>query len=154
MLWEGKKPVFVTLVSTGQDGLEDPKTTKATLRGIFRIKSKHITATMDSNERSAQSGGAAPNPSAGELPDGQTTSTHGAFELRDVPYVQYFHGRLRAALGVLARSLRARREATAASTSRPSTRLRVFRFTDPPVPDGWHGINVEPTRAPSSTAEP
>ncbi|MBF5066496.1 L,D-transpeptidase, partial [Salmonella enterica subsp. enterica serovar Istanbul] len=53
VLWEGKTPVYATVVSTGQDGLDDPKKTKATPRGTCRIKSKHITATMDSNGRSA-----------------------------------------------------------------------------------------------------
>ena len=57
VLWEGQKPVYATLVSTGQDGLGDPKTTKSTVTGNFRIKSKHVTATMDSNERSGAAAG-------------------------------------------------------------------------------------------------
>ena len=70
-------------------GLDDPKKTKSTPRGTFRIKSKHITATMDSNGRSAQSGGAAPE--SGESGSPTDDDKHaGNFELRDVPYVQYF----------------------------------------------------------------
>jgi lipoprotein-anchoring transpeptidase ErfK/SrfK len=64
--YEGTKPVYATLVSSGEAGLDDPAKTKATKRGIFRIHTKYVTATMDSRV-------------VGE-----------EFELRDVPYVQYF----------------------------------------------------------------
>ena len=140
-LWEGKKPVFVTLVSTGQDGMEDPKTSKATPRGLFRIKSKHITTTMDSNERSAVSGGAAPDAHAGESETGEDKHA-GGFELRDVPYVQYFQDgyAIHAAYWHdhfgLARS-------HGCINLAPIDAARVFRFTDPPVPEGWHGTNVD-----------
>ena len=67
-LWEGDRPVYVTLVSTGKDGLGEPGKTLSTPRGTFRIYQKHITTTMDS-----------------EVADHE-------FELRDVPWVQYFKG--------------------------------------------------------------
>lgn len=141
VLWEGKTPVYATVVSTGQDGLDDPKKTKATPRGTFRIKSKHITTTMDSNGRSAQSGGAAPE--SGETGSPTDDDKHaGNFELRDVPYVQYFQDgyALHSAYWHdhfgLARS-------HGCINMAPIDALRVFRFTDPPVPEGWHGMNVE-----------
>lgn len=142
VLWEGKTPVYATVVSTGQDGLDDPKKTKATPRGTFRIKSKHITATMDSNGRSAQSGGAAPESgeSAGSPTDDDKHA--GNFELRDVPYVQYFQDgyALHSAYWHdhfgLARS-------HGCINLAPIDALRVFRFTEPPIPEGWHGANVE-----------
>ena len=68
MAYEGPKAVFATLVSTGEAGLDDPETTKSTKRGIFRIHTKYITITMDSD------------------------TTGEEYELRDVPYVQYFEG--------------------------------------------------------------
>ena len=46
----GDNPVYVTLVSTGADGMGDPKTTHSTVRGQFLIHTKHVTATMDSDE--------------------------------------------------------------------------------------------------------
>ncbi|HEY3252394.1 MAG TPA: hypothetical protein VGJ91_00545, partial [Polyangiaceae bacterium] len=61
--YEGDTPVYVTLVSTGADGLGDPKTTHSTVRGQFLIHTKHVTATMDSDEVGDE------------------------FDLRDVPYV-------------------------------------------------------------------
>jgi lipoprotein-anchoring transpeptidase ErfK/SrfK len=144
VLWEGKRPVYVTLVSTGQDGMEDPKTSKATPRGTFRIKSKHVTTTMDSNERSTQSGGAAPDRHAGESPTADDKHA-GQFELRDVPYVQYFQDgyALHSAYWHdhfgLARS-------HGCINLAPIDALRVFRFTEPQVPDGWHATTVEPLK--------
>lgn len=64
--YEGTKPVYATLVSTGRDGLGDPDSSFATIRGVYRIGTKHVTATMDSTESGEE------------------------FSLRDVPYVQYF----------------------------------------------------------------
>ncbi len=141
-LWEGKKPVFVTLVSAGQDGLKDPKTTKSTIRGFFRLKSKHITATMDSNERSNQSGGAMPDPSAGESPDA-TDKQDNSFELRDVPYVQYFHEGFAIHAAYWHDRFGIPRSHGCINLS-PIDAMRVFRFTDPPVPEGWHGVTIDP----------
>ncbi|MBI5536771.1 MAG: L,D-transpeptidase [Deltaproteobacteria bacterium] len=64
--YEGERPVYVTMVSSGRDGLNDPKTTKSTVRGTFKVREKHVTTTMDANE------------------------VDNKFELRDVPWVQYF----------------------------------------------------------------
>jgi lipoprotein-anchoring transpeptidase ErfK/SrfK len=144
VLWEGKKPVFVTLVSAGQDGLKDPKTTKSTIRGFFRLKSKHITATMDSSERSAQSGGAAPDPSAGESSDADDKHDT-SFELRDVPYVQYFHEGYALHAAYWHDRFGIPRSHGCINLS-PIDAMRVFRFTDPPVPEGWHGIQIEPNK--------
>ena len=141
VMWEGKKPVFATLVSAGQDGLKDPKTTKATVRGFFRLKSKHITATMDSSERSGESGGKMPDPSAGEsatADDKHDTS----FELRDVPYVQYFHEGYAIHAAYWHDRFGIPRSHGCINLS-PIDAMRVFRFTDPPVPEGWHGIQAE-----------
>ncbi|HRI63896.1 MAG TPA: L,D-transpeptidase family protein [Polyangium sp.] len=64
--YEGTKPVYVTLVSTGADGLGDPKKTHSTIQGVFRIHTKHVTVTMDGDDVGDE------------------------FDLRDVPFVQYF----------------------------------------------------------------
>jgi hypothetical protein len=143
ILWEGKKPTFVTVVTTGQDGMGDPQTSKSTVRGLFRIKSKHVTTTMDSNGRSAESGGAMPDPHAGESQSGEESKkANGAFELRDVPYVMYFHDgyALHSAYWHdqfgLARS-------HGCINLAPIDALRVFRFTEPQVPEGWHSVQAE-----------
>lgn len=149
VLWEGKKPVYATLVSTGQDGARDPKTTKSTVQGTFRIKNKHITSTMDSNERSSSSAGASgPSPGGGEpkpkeVPRDkngrQLRRGAGSFELRDVPWVQFFEG---------AYALHASYWHDVFGTARshgcvnlaPIDARRIFMWTDPPVPEGWHGF--------------
>lgn len=143
-LWEGKKPVFVTLVSAGQDGLKDPKTTKSTILGFFRLKSKHITATMDSSERSLQSGGAAPDPTAGES-DKADDKHDTSFELRDVPYVQYFHEGYALHAAYWHDRFGIPRSHGCINLA-PIDAMRVFRFSDPPVPEGWHGIQIEPNK--------
>ncbi len=64
--YEGTKPVYVTLVSSGADGLGDPKKTHSTIQGVFRIHTKHVSITMDGDDVGDE------------------------FDLRDVPFVQYF----------------------------------------------------------------
>lgn len=45
--YEGQRPVYATLVSTGRGGTGDPKETSATIQGVFFIQSKHVATTMD-----------------------------------------------------------------------------------------------------------
>jgi lipoprotein-anchoring transpeptidase ErfK/SrfK len=166
-LWEGQKPVYTTLVSTGQDMLGDPKTTKSTITGTFRIKSKHVTATRDSNERSSQGGGAAPAAAGteregkGESDDAAKspavgTKAHsaapvdsagrqlrrgeGTFELRDVPYVEYFEAgyALHAAYW---HDVFGKARSHGCVNLAPIDAHRVFGWSDPPVPENWHGVS-------------
>jgi lipoprotein-anchoring transpeptidase ErfK/SrfK len=60
--YEGDRPVFATLVSTGREGFETPT-------GTFRIQSKHVSTTMDD-------------------PDSPTE----AYSIEDVPWTMYFEG--------------------------------------------------------------
>jgi len=140
--WEGKKPTFITLVSAGQDGLGDPKTTKSTVRGVFRIKSKHITTTMDSSERSKESGGAMPDRFAGESADATDGKNESSFELRDVPYVQYFHDGFALHAAYWHDRFGVPRSHGCINLS-PIDAMRVFRFTEPSMPTNWHGITVD-----------
>jgi hypothetical protein len=115
ILWEGAKPVYVTLVSTGQDGIGDPKTTKSTVRGTFRIRDKHVTTTMDAND------------------------VGNKFELRDVPWVQYFEAgyALHAAYW---HDVYGTPRSHGCVNMSPIDARKVFFFTDPPLPPGWHGV--------------
>jgi lipoprotein-anchoring transpeptidase ErfK/SrfK len=147
VLFEGKTPVFATVVSTGQDGLGDPKTTKSTPLGKFRVNSKHITTTMDSDGRSAQSGGAAPT--SGESAAASDDDKPDAkFELRDVPYVQYFHDGYALHSAYWHDHFGTARSHGCVNLA-PIDALRVFRFTEPAVPEGWHGTNVDPGKGTS-----
>ena len=178
VLYEGRKPVYATLVSTGRDKLGDPKETLSTLRGTFRLQSKHIAAAMDSEENSSVSGGSRGHGAKSSANAGETTerlkraeasgSTLNAedkrrlsninkgrdpeygitmrrgssdFELRDVPWIQYFasgyalHGAYWHDVFGIARS-------HGCINLAPVDARYVFQWSDPPVPKGWHGINV------------
>lgn len=60
--YEGDRPVFATVTSTGRAGFETPT-------GVFRIQSKHVSTTMDDLD-------------AGEE----------AYLIEDVPWTMYFEG--------------------------------------------------------------
>ncbi len=158
VLWEGQKPVYMTLVSTGQDGMKDPKTTKSTPMGFFRIQSKHITATMDSNEQSAQGKAAessdkdvgeakmnlrerdreaASSKDSKDSDEKQWGRPEGSFELRDVPYVEYFTQgyALHAAYW---HDVFGEARSHGCINLAPVDAHYLFGWTDPPVPEGWH----------------
>jgi lipoprotein-anchoring transpeptidase ErfK/SrfK len=178
VLYEGKRPFYATLISSGRDRLGDPENSLATPRGTFRIQSKHIAAAMDSQENSNVSGGtrshAAPasaetratierlkaakkkgekldeddqrrliNIEKGRDPEYGITMRRGSanFELRDVPWIQYFasgyalHGAYWHDVFGIPRS-------HGCVNLSPIDARVVFNWTDPPVPEGWHGINV------------
>lgn len=60
--YEGDRPVFATLVSTGREGYETPT-------GLFRIQSKHVSTTMD-----------------------DTNAGDESYSIEDVPWTMYFEG--------------------------------------------------------------
>lgn len=114
--YTGRKPVFVTLVSTGRGGLGDPETESATVRGTFMIHHKDVSSTMDGDE---------------DRPD--------AFNLVDVPFVQYFH-RGFALHGTYWHDDFGRQRSHGCVNLSPRDSAWLFEWTDPPVPEGWHGV--------------
>ncbi len=113
--FEGDRPVYSCLVSTGRGGLSDPETTTATIRGTFLIRAKHVSGTMDGDE-----------------------SSDDAFDLRDVPYIQYFHEgyALHAAYW---HDDFGRERSHGCVNLPPADAAWLFDWTDPPVPAEWHG---------------
>lgn len=115
--WEGNKPVFATLISSGQDRLGDPKEGPATLQGVFHLRRKAITADVDSQEtHQAHSVEAAPW--AMEFADG--------FSMVGC----YWHGRFGESVGYHDIALS------------PVDAHFLFAWTAPEVPEGWHGVEV------------
>lgn len=114
VLWEGDKPVYATLVSTGRDGIGDPKTTLSTPTGTFRIYEKHVTTTMDSSVADSE------------------------FELRDVPWVQYFQGGYALHAAYWHDDFGRPRSHGCVNLAPIDARF-VFNFTNPDVPEHWHG---------------
>ncbi len=179
VLYEGKKPIYATLVSTGRDRLGDPETTMGTPQGTFRIKSKHIAAAMDSEENSNVSGGSKGakklrlsaeaqatvtrlleaekagkqlegpdrrrllNIKKGRHPEYGVTMRRGAgdFELRDVPWIQYFSSGY-ALHGAYWHDVFGTPRSHGCINLAPIDARFVFNWTEPAVPDGWHGLNV------------
>jgi lipoprotein-anchoring transpeptidase ErfK/SrfK len=178
VLYEGKRPIYATLVSTGRDKLGDPKTTLSTPRGTFTLQSKHIAAAMDSEENSTVAGGSRSravvhsestkatiarllkarekgeeldeddkrrllNIDKGRDPEYGITVRRGAagFELRDVPWIQYFASGY-ALHGAYWHDVFGVPRSHGCINLAPIDARIVFRWTDPPVPEGWHGINV------------
>ncbi|APR79545.1 Hypothetical protein A7982_04892 [Minicystis rosea] len=107
--YEGEKPVYATLVSSGEAGLGDPEKTKSTKRGIFRIHTKYMSITMDSNV-------------VGE-----------EFELRDVPYVQYFENGY-ALHGAYWHDMFGTPKSHGCVNLAPEDARRLFFWTEPQIP--------------------
>lgn len=117
VLYEGNKAVYATAISTGRDGLGDPKKTLSTPTGTFEIREKHVTTTMDANE------------------------VDNKFELRDVPWVQYFKGGYALHAAPWHDEYGKPRSHGCINLS-PIDARRIFNFTGPKLPSEWHGVNA------------
>src|SRR5690606_6173662 len=118
--YQGRKPVFVTLVSTGRGGLGDPETEAATVRGTFMVHHKDVSSTMDGDD---------------DRPD--------ALNLVDVPFVQYFHRGFALHGTYWHHALGRERRPGGVNLSRRDS-ASLFDCPDPPVPEAWHGVlNME-----------
>ncbi|MBI4703002.1 MAG: L,D-transpeptidase [Deltaproteobacteria bacterium] len=113
---EGMTAVYATLVSTGEAGLADHETTTATIKGIFRIDTKWVTTTMDSDV-------------VGE-----------EFELRDVPYVQYFREGY-AIHGAYWHDRLGQPKSHGCVNLSPEDARRLFWWTKPELPPRWHSAS-------------
>jgi hypothetical protein len=117
--YEGKSPVYAALVSTGLAGMADPEQAPATVRGTFMIHTKHVSGTMDGDEASD------------------------AFDLRDVPYIQYFFEGY-ALHGAYWHDDFGKARSHGCVNLAPADAAWLFDWTDPQVPPEWHGaVNLE-----------
>lgn len=117
--YEGRRPVFATLVSTGIGGMGDPATTHATVRGTYLIHAKHVSATMDGDEATD------------------------SYDLRDVPYIQYFFEGY-ALHGAFWHDDFGKPRSHGCVNLAPADAAWLFEWTDPGVPTEWHGaVNPE-----------
>jgi lipoprotein-anchoring transpeptidase ErfK/SrfK len=201
-MWEGKRPIYATLVSTGRQ--EYP-----TITGEFKIRNKHITATMDSNESSSVGGtatyarrsapssdapkkgepsppdkkaagskkpstkdpkkpqekpaGAKKGPAKGGAKGGEKGTAkpapaaipkkgdgeygvtkrrgEGTYALHDVPYIQYFESGFALHASYWHDVFGKKRSHGCVNLS-PIDAHRVFKWTDPPIPEGWHAVST------------
>lgn len=112
--FEGTRPVYATLVSTGVDGLGDPEKTHSTVQGVFQVHTKHVAATMDGDDVGDE------------------------FDLRDVPYVQYFTEGYALHAAYWHEEFGTPRSHGCVNLA-PQDASWLFAWTDPQVPEGWHG---------------
>lgn len=125
--YEGTKPVFTTMISPGRGGTpvpdKDPLITASTPTGTFKISGKFATATME-----------APN----------------EFIHSDVPWTQNFSGP-HAIHGAYWHDDWGNRKSAGCVNVSPKDGRWLFHFTEPVIPEGWHGLRWEPRREPATT---
>jgi len=114
--YEGTRPVYTTLVSTGRKGsAEEPFETPT---GRWRIYSKQVTSNMDG-----------------------ATATDGNYAIQDVPWVMYFDGSYALHGAFWHRSFGHVRSHGCVNLG-PSDARWLFFWTTPFLPTGWHGVHA------------
>ena len=125
--YEGTRPVYATLISPGRGGTpvpdKDPLETASTPTGTFKITGKFATATME-----------APN----------------EFIHSDVPWTQNFSGP-HALHGAYWHDDWGNRKSAGCVNVSPVDGRWLFHFTEPVMPDGWHGLRWLPYLEPATT---
>jgi hypothetical protein len=114
--YTGRTPVYATLISSGRAGLGDPDKTESTPRGTFMIYQKEVASTMDGDEDKGDS-----------------------YNLRDVPFVQYFHKGY-ALHGAYWHDDFGKVRSHGCINLAPKDAAWLFEWTDPSVPKDWHGV--------------
>jgi len=109
--FEGATPVYVTIFSSGRNEHETPT-------GSFRIREKHIAATMDGDADIA---------------------SDGPYSIEDVPYIQYFNGGY-ALHGAFWHAEFGHVKSHGCVNLSPWDSKNLFGWTDPQLPEGWHAV--------------
>ncbi|MDP9000767.1 MAG: L,D-transpeptidase [Myxococcota bacterium] len=115
--FEGEKPVFATIISSGRHD-DDPAKDHHTRSGEFRIREKHIAATMDND-----------------------TATDGPYSIEDVPWIMYFDGST-ALHGAFWHSRFGHERSHGCVNMTPHDAHELFGWVGPKLPDGWHGVRA------------
>lgn len=114
--FEGDKPTYATLISSGRSNKDDPAKNYKTKTGNFRIREKHISTTMDD--------------------DG---ASDGTYRIEDVPWVMYFEGSL-ALHGAFWHSSFGKERSHGCVNLTPFDAKNLFAWVGPRLPEGWHGV--------------
>jgi hypothetical protein len=133
--YEGTKPIYATLVSTGRDQLKDPAQSASTARGAFRVAGKHVTSGLDPRE------------------------VGGGFEVADAPWVMDVDTGAPAAgeaatpgpgfqlTGMYWGDGAGEAQTYHAVAMTPVDAHRLWGWADPQVPEGWHAVYAAPDEA-------
>lgn len=117
VVFEGDRPVYATLLSSGRHSKIKDKD-HSTPRGMWRVREKHIVATMDGD-----------GSAAGDLP----------YSIEDVPYIMYFH-KSYATHGAFWHRNYGFQMSHGCINLAPLDAKWIFFYADPPVPEGLHGV--------------
>jgi hypothetical protein len=109
--YEGATPVYATLISSGRNEHETPP-------GSFRIREKHISATMDGDS---------------------DTATDGPYSIEDVPYIEYFNAGY-ALHGAFWHGSFGAVKSHGCVNLAPWDAKALFGWTEPQLPEGWHAV--------------
>jgi hypothetical protein len=116
--YNGDQPAYVTLISSGRVKRRgDEDNDHHTPSGVFRIREKHITNTMD----------------------GDGTVVDGPYSIEDVPYVQYFW-RSYAFHTAFWHNNFGRTKSHGCVNMSPLDSRWLFGWTTPGLPEGWHSV--------------
>jgi len=113
--YEGTRPRYVTLVSTGRSRAPHPELDYRTPKGLYRIRSKDLTSTMDDDAP-----GAPP------------------YSLEDVPYVMYFKGAY-AFHSTFWHDRFGRPRSHGCINLAPYDAKWLYNWAGPDLPEIWHG---------------
>ncbi len=114
--FEGLRPVFATLVSSGRRNPQDKEHDFPTPTGTFWIREKHVTTTMDGD-----------------------VAADGPYSIEDVPWVMYFQGSY-ALHGAFWHDQFGHQRSHGCVNLAPEDARTLFGWADPPLPEGWHGV--------------
>ncbi|MCP4600576.1 MAG: L,D-transpeptidase [Proteobacteria bacterium] len=128
--YEGEKPVYATLVSTGRIG------GSRTVKGEFRIWAKVSAIPMDNTDEELE-----------ESEDGKTdaglSEERKLYSLHDVPWAQFFFESY-ALHGVYWHDRFGNRRSHGCVNLPPTDARWFYNWTEPHLPDGWWAIHSSP----------
>lgn len=118
----GDKPVYATAVSTGKEDKVDREKNHKTPTGTWRIREKHIAATMDGD-----------------------VASDGPYSIEDVPWIMYFNGSY-ALHGAFWHNNFGRTRSHGCVNLAPLDAKALFGWSEPRMPDNWHGVWSTPEK--------
>jgi len=122
--YEGDKAVYATLVSTGRiddkDKEKDHRTPPSPPNSTFRIREKHVAATMDGD-----------------------VATDGPYSIEDVPWIMYFNQSY-ALHGAFWHANFGHVQSHGCVNLSPDDARALFGWTEPQLPQGWHAVWATP----------
>jgi hypothetical protein len=121
--YEGKVPVFATLVSSGRRDDKDASKDHPTPTGSFRIREKHVATTMDDD-----------------------TATDGPYSIEEVPWVMYFE-KSYALHGAFWHSQFGHEHSHGCVNMTPHDAKDLFGWVGPALPAGWQSVRATATNA-------